>query len=245
MSVDHHDLWYKANSHDIALARARWLNGQPEGDLVSHFNPQPWRQAALVLREMGYDDAARSIAIQRRARERLADDIPRFHAWVSWILHKTADYGFNPWKTVYYLALLSLLCSVIFWWGLASCGGWNGLTNSDCRGGPAYTQVLYGELEGANRETAAYPTFNPLIYSVDRVLPIPDLGMERFWRPNTDAWLKLRNPMLKVSNQELIGNMLPIGRILYAFSALGAFLGTILVAIAVTGFTGILTRDER
>lgn len=221
---------------DIARFRSQWLASQPEDDLLSHFNPQPWRQAAFVLRAMGYDDAAQAISIERRIRQRDARDTPVFHRAVSWVLHRVADYGFNPWKTVLLALALAISCASVFWAGDILCS-----SERSCMGDGPYLRILQGDVDTSQ----PYPDFNPLIYSVDKLLPLPDLGMEGFWRPNTDAVLAMKYPMLKVANTVVVGNQLWIGWILYVVAMLESILGAILIAIAVTGFTGLLTRDEK
>ena len=57
---------------DAELLEA-WLANQRQEDLVQDFRPQPWEHLIRVLRQMGHDGAARSIAIakQRRLKARL------------------------------------------------------------------------------------------------------------------------------------------------------------------------------
>lgn len=221
---------------DVAEARGHWLCGQPEGDLRTHFNPQPWRQAATVLRAMGYDEAAQKISIERRVRQRLADDMPVFNRLISRLLHFFADYGFNPWKTVCWSGISVVLCAAFYWTAGLYCAA-----NSHCAADGAYLRVLAGDVD----QNQPYPAFDPLVYSLDRFLPIPDLGMESYWRPNTKAELTYRRPDDAGRETREPDRKLKIGWLIYVVSMLEAFLGAILVAIAITGFTGLLTRDEK
>ena len=66
----------KGDAQDVAQARIRWLEAQSARAIQTHFNPQPWRQTAAVLRDMGYDEEAREILIRRRVRQRRADNTP-------------------------------------------------------------------------------------------------------------------------------------------------------------------------
>ena len=84
----------------------------------------------------------------------------------------------------------------------------------------------------------SYPPFLPLLFSLDTFLPLIPLGIEEDWAPNGNysaslpAWLGG-------------GFDMPWGRILVWVMVVQEILGAVLVAIAVSGFTGLLTRDER
>ena len=215
---------------DIAEARAAWLASQSIEEIRVHFNPQPWRQAATVLRAMGHDEEAQELSIERRVRQRLARDTPRFRRFVSWLLHLVADYGFNPWKTVRISVATVLLFASIFWLLAWSCGGfgvWSD-TPGACGAAPVYLAVQHAGVE-ARFADRAYPAFSPVFYSLDMFVPFMDLGSEGYWRANVRAYR----------------GAVPIGWLLYVLVVFERFLGAILIAIAVTGFTGLLTRDEK
>jgi len=225
----------------IAAARIAWLAGQAAGALKRHFHPQPWRQAALTLRAMGHDEAAQKIAIERRVRQRMADETGRFQRAVSWLLHQVADYGFNPWRTVAISAGVIVLFWVLYAGGDALCG-----RPGACAGQPAYVEVQYGNLRPGAAAAGGYPAFSPALYSLDAFVPLLDLGGERYWQANTQARLPLRSPVLAYADgTPILGAAVPVGWLLHILFVLERIVGAILIAIAVTGFTGILTRDDR
>ena len=236
-----------SDAGDIAQARIAWLAAQPARHLIEHFNPQPWRQTASVLRAMGYDEAAQKVSIERRVRQRLSDGTPFFQRLVSWSLHKIADYGFNPWKTVIIAMVFMALCAVVYWAGVQSRGGAETLVDPQLASSeqPAFVQVRFGDIASTNGQASKYPAFNALIYSLDTLLPFPELGMESFWRPNTNAWVKFGTRLEPSSNSVLSETQIPIGWVLYVLSMVESVVGALLVAIAITGFTGLLTRDEK
>lgn len=140
---------------------------------------------------------------------------------VNWILHRLADYGFNPWKTVGWSIAVIALSGAIYWSGTTACG------SVDCADDSAFVCSQVDGLEarrpGLRPVTEHYPPFQPFIYSLDVFVPILDFGMEEYYRPNT---------------------RLPAGRTLYEVMVLERIVGAFLVALAITGFTGLLTRDE-
>jgi hypothetical protein len=215
---------------DIARARSDWLAGQSVEELKAHFNPQPWLHAAAVLRAMGHDEEAQDLAIARRVRQRLAQSTPRFRRIVSSLLHLVSDYGFNPWKTIKISIASALLFALGYWALVHACSGygvWSRQTGA-CGNTPPLVAVRYGDVEAEFAERA-YPRFEPIMYSLDTFVPFLDLGSESYWRPNTLAY----------------AGRWPVGWALYILAVLERFLGAILLAIAITGFTGLLTRDER
>lgn len=224
-------------SKDLARARIAWLAAQSADDLVDRFNPQPWRQAASVLRAMGYDRASQIISIERRVRERYARDTPLFQRFISWLLHLVADYGYNPWKTVSISVVAVLLWAAAYWGGMALCGDPNTRDGAlQCADQPLYVAVEYQNLEAHLADSGGYPRFGPIAYSLDTFIPIFDLGTERFWRANVAAVASV-----PLGSRSLD---LPIGHIMHVLFVIERFLGAILIAIAVTGFTGLLTREE-
>ncbi|MEM7216020.1 MAG: hypothetical protein AAF423_10795 [Pseudomonadota bacterium] len=220
--LDHPDGKVEAegrNGDKVWKARERWLKGQSAGELTRRFNPQPWRQLARTLAGQGYEEDARHIAIQRRVAQRKVE--PQFgRRMLSGFLHHVSDYGFNPWRTVRWSLITVLLCGLIF--AVSSGEYWFG-TNPE-----RFIETIAGDvinlesksengepLEGVNIH---YPEFNPWLYSLDQFIPILNLGMDTYWRPD-NRWL-------------------------YILSVFEQLLGAVLVALTITGFTGLLTRDE-
>ncbi|MEM9277589.1 MAG: hypothetical protein AAGA76_03360, partial [Pseudomonadota bacterium] len=94
----------------ISDCRVEWLKAQDISDIEFHFNPQPWRQLSQVLSRMGYEDEAQQISIEGKNLKRKAQDTPRRSKIESFILQVTAEYGFNPWRTL----AISIICILIF-----------------------------------------------------------------------------------------------------------------------------------
>ncbi len=205
-------------------ARMRWLMSQGRSQLRQCFNPQPWQQLAQTFARMGYEEDARQIAIQRRILQRAAEP-NLFMRLVSFLLQIFANYGFSPWRTVLWSIGVVVLCGAIYA-GLGQCA-------FDCPiafgAGTDLRQIASGEFIGVAGDVLAeanndggvgqYPAFNPWFYSLDLFIPILDLGSDAYWRPISLAG--------------------------YVLSVIEQILGAFLVALAVTGFTGLLTRDER
>lgn len=195
--------------------RLLWLMSQGPQHLTDRFNPQPWKQLARVLATMGYEQDARHIAVQRRVMQRAADRLPPRRA-LSWLLHVLADYGFNPWKTILWSVVIVFLCGTLF---AAQGECWSScvLVSGETAVGDFFA-VGAGNVLFDNPPQHHYPEFSPWLYSLDQFIPVLSLGMDEFWRPKSEA--------------------------LYVLAVIEQFVGAFLVALAVTGFTGLLTQDE-
>lgn len=209
-------------------ARQRWLRGQSCDDLFTRLRPQPWRHLAKVLASQGYEEDAHRIAIARRVAERHARQTTWFMRCLSWLLHVLADYGFNPWKAVGWSVVVIVVWAAVY----------TGAAFESCKAGPRLCQE--GEIfvrtaaadfvpgvtssdEARDKLVNLYPAFDPLAYSFDTFMPLFDAGTDRFWRVNTATWR---------------------GVALYYFSIAEQIEGAVLVSLIITGFTGLLTRDE-
>ena len=214
----------------IGAARKDWLAGQAAAVVTAHLNPQPWRQAAKVLHEMGHDTAAKEVSIEHRVREREAKDTKPFERFVSGMLHALADYGFNPWKTVIISLGVVFACTFLYWVGSLDCAVEGGCDSE------LFVEVRYHGLKPGAGEAGAYPSLDSplslLIYSLDAFIPFYGLGSQSYWTINTDTW-----------TTRALGLPMPIGWMLYILYVFQRIAGAVLIAIAVTGFTGVLTRD--
>ncbi len=161
------------------------------------FYRQPWRQAAQSIRQKGYGEEALEIMVamereasqvevkQHRARlkesglspfKRLALIGRRFRRSISNSLWWFADYGYRPEKTLWTLLTLLLLNIglnlVILYWQQDAIV-------------PALEEVYLQDdkdpWKGTPRE---YPSFNPLVFALDTLIPALDLGQETAWQPN-------------------------------------------------------------
>lgn len=213
----------------VAEARRDWLLGQSRDDVFERLKPQPWRQLGKILAKQGYEDDARKISIQRRLSQRHAKGMWLGARALNRALHWLADYGFNPWKTIGWSAGVIGVFSLLYW-GVAA-------KYSDPKQPLAFNELVFvqtlaadfapgfqSNAEAKQELLKVYPRFDPLMYSLDVFLPLVDLGIEKYWRVNTGTRL---------------------GVALYYLSVLEGIIGAALLLLIVTGFTGLLTRDER
>lgn len=132
------------SQHEDCANRLAWLDHQ------SVYAPQPYEQLAAHYRRLGYDGEARRVLLVRERRRR-ATRRGVSRVWGA-LLDVTVGYGYRPWIAGIWLALLTLLGSLVFHF---------------------HTPVANKQGEG--------PPFNPVAYTLDLLVPIGGLGQRGVW----------------------------------------------------------------
>jgi len=125
-----------------AATRLAWLDKQNNAyaglnENGGDFRPQPWRQLAKVLREMGHAEDARQVAIafEHRLREaNLIGQTPKhwgkFRSWVyrkvsragHWLFGVLTGYGYRPLRLLSWMFGVWLVCAMFYWYAAAGQG---------------------------------------------------------------------------------------------------------------------------
>lgn len=200
-----------------AATRLAWLDKQ----LKSHaglngdgadFRPQPWRQLAKVLREMGHAEDVRQVSIAfehrlrkanligqtRKHRNKLLElflwtyrQISRAGHWLFWLF---TGYGYRPLRLLVSMVVVWLVCAGFYWY--AALAGVFAPSSPLVFQNPAY-EVCRADhmgpdpvvMQGAGnwylceKLPEEYSGFSPLAYSLDVILPLVDLQQETSWAP--------------------------------------------------------------
>jgi hypothetical protein len=158
-----------------SVFRTGWLERQEPAHLKAQFRMQPWRRLIRVLRRMGHEHRAGSIALRR---ERWLRRVGWVGAWappaLRWLpraghalLGLLAGHGYRPGRLVAWLAVVWLLCGGLYWAASESA--------SSSHAAPATDSTL-----------------GPFAYSLDRLLPLVDLGQGTTWPAGPDWTHALR-----------------------------------------------------
>lgn len=137
--------------------RLAWLARDPD-----HYAPQPYEQLAGVYRAHGDESAAREVAIEkeRRRRQQL-----RGPAWVwNLFLGATVGHGYRLWFAGVWLLALVAVGSLVF--------------------GEVFDAGASDDLTPAK---SAEAPFQPVIYTVDALVPVLSLGQETSWNAHGAA----------------------------------------------------------
>ena len=192
-----------------ADTRLKWLALQRD------YHPQPYRQLAKVLRELGDEKGAVKILVaEGDARYRQM----RFPGRLLGIFLKyTIGYGHRP-----LLALFWSLGVVVIGWTMVSVGSRAGVM---ARGWPEHKPA---------EATKSHEELHPLLYSLDTFLPVVDLHQEYYWWP--DATMS--------GSVEVFGRRITIsGRFLRHYLWLQIMAGWLLSGIFIAGVTGLIRND--
>lgn len=229
----------------VGQRRVSWLEGQELTDVRDHFKPQAWVQLSKRLSAQGYHDDARAITIARRRRQARARSTTAGQRWQARILDLFALYGYNPWRTVAWMAVIILAFTGVWGWAASQCD------ETGCFDEKVFV-VSNRDAYSQDKFAGSYPAFNALGYSFDVFVPFIPFGYEDHWRPNIQ-WrpfaevplpdvARLTRPNESASASPVI--TLTWGGVLYVVAIIEMLLGLVLTSLAVTGFTGMLRSDE-
>lgn len=236
----------RARRERAGKRRINWLLGQAAADTKGRFKPQAWVYLSKQLTAQGLDRDARLITIERRRRERMSRWSTGAARWESRFLDWFALYGFNPWRTVVWMAAVIVLFAGVWAWSA-----------SHCRQAGCFDERIFVTAKrdafSVERFTERYPAFHPLAYSFDVFVPFVSFGFEDHWRPNINyqpiaTWRLPHLPAFfagETRKDRIFSDVtLSTGGILYVLVILEKILGLILTSLMLTGFTGLLRGHE-
>lgn len=152
-------------------ARIAWLRSDPGG-----FSSQPYEELAATYRHEGRDPQARRVSIARhRTRRKWLEWRLRTapgKLW-GWFLDWTVGYGYRPWQAGLWLLALVVIGSVVF----------GAVYDVDHDGG---TNAAGSEFAPA-RAADQVPPFQPVVYTVDVLVPVISLGQRVAWNASGSA----------------------------------------------------------
>jgi hypothetical protein len=204
-------------------ARSRWLRRQRTPSALGYV------QLAAVYRSAGDELWARRILIDRYNAlldppPLWVDQLPRgprYQAWKlwRWVLRLTIGHGFSPARSL--VIALPLAVAMALWLGHA--------VHEDMLIATDETAVT--SASGAPQSSACddrYPCVQPVVYALDNLVPIVDLGQRSHWSPDQShrgsTWLD-------------------DGRWLAAATWTTSVLGWVLATLVAASFTQIIRRE--
>ena len=162
-----------------AQTRLAWLNKQSTEFLNESFRPQPWKQLQTVLEKMGHQQDADLVGI---AFEDHLHQIGRywgvakvFHAGYKCLI----GYGYRRLRLLYWMLGVWLLCAALY--GLAAYQGIMAPSHPLVFQNKDYAEKCKNNWYLCKELPDAYTGFQPLMYSLDVLLPLVDLQQERDW----------------------------------------------------------------
>jgi hypothetical protein len=226
--------------------RISWLLAQAAADTNGRFKPQAWVYLSKQLVAQGLDRDARKITIERRRRERASRWSTSSARWESRFLDWFALYGFNPWRTVAWMAAVIILFAGVWAWSASNC------TQPGCFDETVFV-TSKRDAFSTERFKARYPAFHPLAYSFDVFVPFVSFGYEDHWRPSMSygpvaTWRLPHLPAFvggETAKERIFSDVtITIGGVFYVLVILEKILGLVLTSLMITGFTGLLRGHE-
>ena len=174
-----------------ALSRKKWLNAMPQ------FEPQPYKQLAKVLHTMGHHRDADAIMISYNTVLTKKNE-NKISFFLRSIYRITAGYGYKPINIFFTMMSMWLFCGTVYF-GVSKVAVFapsNPLIfqkkayyecNVSDKGTPFLNILHWNDYNTTNNWTAntnvdgEYTTFSPFWYSLDILLPIVDLQMDKDW----------------------------------------------------------------
>jgi hypothetical protein len=232
-----------------AESRLDWLARQVPKRWQEDFWPQPYEQLSTVLRDMGHDEDARAVLIEKERLQRRARRARAKSPWLraalvanDGILAATVRYGRQPLYAFVWLFLFWAIGAAVF--DFANRNGalkpnspvvlrsleWTmcALEQTDSRYMPSAGQVIAGRAETGQSqmacflnqpEASSYPEFHPWMYSLDTLLPVTELGQGEYWRPDPSK---------------------PKGSFVLHYFFFQSVIGWALSLLAIAGFSGLV-----
>lgn len=187
--------------------RLRWLKRQWPQTAEVRFLPQPFDQLAAAYTRMGYEERAREVRIaKQRARRRRSGTrwFKRFPEWL--LLDLGIRYGWRPLRPLWLIPVF-LAAGWVMAWGAGAAN--------------VFQPVSAGSLGAASQ-----PLVHWLFYSLDTLVPILDLNVERHW------WIP-----------ESSHRWGPVGSAWFqGYFVFHTVIGWIVATLAVAGLTGLVRR---
>ncbi len=150
--------------------RLKWLGRQPK----TPFRQQPYLQMAKVLRESGDSDGSLDVLGKMEELRRSSETHDPIAHFESWVFKSSIGYGYYPARAIWEIIGLSAL-------------GWIIYRRSYLAGGIAPTEKeAYKDFKAESAVPSHYPSFSPLVYSVENSLPLVKLGQAEKWQPDPE-----------------------------------------------------------
>jgi hypothetical protein len=165
-------------------ARIAFLRLQEPSDLETNFKPQPWEQMIKVLRDMGHVNEARAVAVEKQRALRQGGKITGIAGFLHDAYGLLYGYGYRPLRLATWALAFAMLSALIF--QIAADNGVMAPTDRRILDDPQYVACRQQRLVNWTKCDALqyrYTVFNPLLYSLELILPVAGSQQTKDWAP--------------------------------------------------------------
>jgi hypothetical protein len=189
---DGSEVWVHHSSPTDSKSRIEWLDRQRAEDPTTDFKPQPWEQLIKVLREIGLEDRAKTVAIAKQDRihkpKRLSEALHRIYGWL-------CRYGYRPSLLIVWALLVALIGAILFQraavLGVMAPTDWRVIADTTDPGCRPERGGNWTTCQSLHRR--GYPSFDPVVYSFDLIVPVIATQQTKDWAPATTWRCQHRN----------------------------------------------------
>lgn len=189
---DGSDAWVHHSSPTDSKSRIEWLDRQRAQDLTTDFKPQPWEQLIKVLREIGLEDGAKTVAIAKQDRihksKRVSELLHRIYGWL-------CGYGYWPSLLIVWAFVVALTGAGLFQaaavLGVMAPTDWRIVADTTDPGCRPERGGNWTTCQSLHRR--GYPSFDPVVYSFDLIVPVIATQQTKDWAPATTWRCQHRN----------------------------------------------------
>jgi hypothetical protein len=196
-----------------ARRRLQWLSRQSPERWGEDFWPQPYEQLAHVFREMGHNEDAGAVLIEKERQQRAArrarstSPLQRMLLTINdWWLGVTLGYGRQPLRALGWVAFFWLFGVGVFAlaqqqaaikpnspfvlrspeWTMCAVevGDQRPIAGGVMTPGRALPGQSQLDCFLGQHDASSYPAFNPWMFSLDTLFPVFEIGQKEYWRPD-------------------------------------------------------------
>jgi hypothetical protein len=156
-----------------ALLRKTRYNDAELRAATQRFKPQPYVQLADTLRRAGFEAAASTVLVRLERNRTRYSDFGVLRQLGRWSLDLFLLYGHSPFRPLVFVLFAALISTAVFQQTFESCGF---VYAKDMSPPP-----MCPPRSGAGTPVPQLPAFNPLVYSIDTLVPIVDFNQKKSW----------------------------------------------------------------
>ena len=201
--VDDENFWKQETLKKVYMDgfKYRHIHGSPSASFrlnnmlskMPEFKPQPYKQLAKVLRDMGHDRDADEVMIALRDKQLEESRESWLYIVFRYIFKWTSAYGYRPMRILKIMASIWLIFGCIYWYGaniavfapsnplIFQKQDYNCTIDKNGTKWLAFPKDYNATNNWYEASPPEYTTFQPFWYSLDIILPVVDLKMEKDW----------------------------------------------------------------
>jgi hypothetical protein len=204
-------------------------------DAIERFSPQPYLQLAKIVRQSGYEDAAKRILVRLEDNKTVYGDVDLLNFLGRIVTGLVLQYGFAPFRPLRFLIFWLLLSTIVFEHAYYS---------HEIVPSPDNRATDSNSVHCSDRsQNPLHVCFNAFEFTLETLVPVIDLNQKKSWTVEPLSTYSPRSPF--APRQEWVDVLFAWliqfpNRLASVFLFLNSFFGWALWGFAAAGVTGLL-----